>query len=404
MADQLAPCVAVVGPANSGKTTLLHMLDDGLQRHSTRPLAYVVKGNPDGTGRYLLHAPELREAVKGLVKGSWGEATVETLCGWIDNARSHLELVLLDFGGKHAPSNDTMLSRCSHFIAVARDSETEEASRRVGMASWVEVCERNGLSPVARLGSQWQSGRPGVVRKGSGALEGTFRADACTPGNAVNRRVLEALVAALAALRLDRSPAPYRARRLDRDWRLGDLPTLGGLRSRLEESARDGQLIRLGGRAPQWAYGAVVQHLAELRPRVAIEIFDPKLGSRWVQIPRCPRVARECRLAASVSADWIESAALEGIADSEGRREFSTLDLRIMTGDRLLTPPASESLACLPEPRGVIPCGPIMVCGAVPIWLLLSYLRWLWLLPGQRRLGVWDARLCGPVWLDRSVG
>jgi hypothetical protein len=57
----LAPCVAVVGPANSGKTSLLHPLDEALQSHPSAPLAYVVKGNPDGTGRYLLHAPELRE-------------------------------------------------------------------------------------------------------------------------------------------------------------------------------------------------------------------------------------------------------------------------------------------------------------------------------------------------------
>lgn len=59
-----APCVAVVGPANSGKTTLLHFLDEALQRHAAQPLTYVVKGSPDGTGRYLFHAPELRAALR----------------------------------------------------------------------------------------------------------------------------------------------------------------------------------------------------------------------------------------------------------------------------------------------------------------------------------------------------
>ena len=46
----LAHCIAVVGPASSGKTTLLHLLDEALQHHKAQPLVYVVKGNPDGTG------------------------------------------------------------------------------------------------------------------------------------------------------------------------------------------------------------------------------------------------------------------------------------------------------------------------------------------------------------------
>ncbi len=394
MADQLAPCVAVVGPANSGKTTLLHMLDEGLQQHPARPLAYVVKGNPDGTGRYLLHAPELREAVKGRVKGSWGETTVATLCGWVDNARSHLELVLLDFGGKHAGSNDAMLSRCSHYIAVARASETEDESRRIGMASWLEVCERNGLLPVARLRSQWRVGRPEVTRSEQGYLEGTFRADACVPGDVTHRQVMGEAVGTLAALRLRRSRAPYLDLRLGRDWRHSDLPELGGLRSRLDEAVRAGEPIRLGGRAPRWAYGAVVNHLATLRPEAVIELFDPKVSAGWVRIPCRPRVEQGCRLAASVSARWQRGAS----------RELSTLDLRITTGDRLLEPPAPGSLACLAAPRGEVPNGPIVICGAVPIWLLLSYLRWLRSLPAERRIGVWDARSQGPVWIDRTAG
>ena len=56
--EGLAPCVAVVGPAGSGKTTLLHHLDHALARHPSRPRTHVVKGNPDGTGRYLFHAPQ----------------------------------------------------------------------------------------------------------------------------------------------------------------------------------------------------------------------------------------------------------------------------------------------------------------------------------------------------------
>ena len=46
-----APCVVVVGPANSGKTTFLHLLDQAQQQHPDLPLVYIVKGTPDGTGR-----------------------------------------------------------------------------------------------------------------------------------------------------------------------------------------------------------------------------------------------------------------------------------------------------------------------------------------------------------------
>ena len=43
------PCIAIVGPPNSGKTTLLRLLDLALRKHPTKPLAYVVKGKCNGT-------------------------------------------------------------------------------------------------------------------------------------------------------------------------------------------------------------------------------------------------------------------------------------------------------------------------------------------------------------------
>ncbi len=113
------------------------------------------------------------DAADSVETGRWGETTVATLCGWIDNARAHLELVLLDFGGKHAPSNDVMLSRCSHFIGVARAGETQAESAEVGMASWTgEVPEVviviGGAVPIWLLLSylRWLRWLPGERRIG----------------------------------------------------------------------------------------------------------------------------------------------------------------------------------------------------------------------------------------------
>ena len=94
---ELAPCVAIVGPPNSGKSTLLNLLDEALQLHPARPAVYVVKGNPDGSGRYIHYSPELREGLKANVKGKWVESTVDQICEWTANARRHLGLVLLDW-------------------------------------------------------------------------------------------------------------------------------------------------------------------------------------------------------------------------------------------------------------------------------------------------------------------
>jgi hypothetical protein len=121
-----APCIAIVGPANAGKTTLLHQLDEKLNRLDS---FLVLKGNPDGTGRYLYHAPELRndpEFTKS-VKGKWGDATIERICEWITHGRRNLSLALLDFGGRHdeqtAEGNARMLDVCSHYLVVSRDND-----------------------------------------------------------------------------------------------------------------------------------------------------------------------------------------------------------------------------------------------------------------------------------------
>jgi energy-coupling factor transporter ATP-binding protein EcfA2 len=274
-ATEKAPCVAVVGPANSGKTDLLHVLDEILQHHPSRPLVYVVKGNPDGSGRYLYYSPRLRKELKDQVKGVWTGATVESVCLWVDNARDLLELALLDFGGKHESVNDAMLSRCSHYIVMARRFPDEVQEKREGMESWQRVCEKNGLAPLALIHSLYVEGEPQILSAGH-PLWMSFRSDIVAPGDLTNQHVLEALVDRLLEIRRPKASLPYIDLRLSRDWTPSDLADLAGLLPRMESLARQRQRIVLGGRAPVWAYVACMHRILDVDPSADVWEFDPK--------------------------------------------------------------------------------------------------------------------------------
>lgn len=369
----LAPCVAIVGPANSGKSTLLHLLDSALMQHPSGPLPYVVKGSPDGSGRYLFHAPVMRENVKDRVKGTWSESTIETVCGWIENARRHLDLVLVDFGGKHNPDNDRMLGRCTHFLVVARPTDDPVEEAREGAESWIRVCAKNGLVMLKRVVSLWRGGEANFDATDPRC---SFRADASTPGDRLNRPVIEGLVDALLALRSPHARKDYFDLRLDRDWTLNDGPDLAGLAPKLMDAIGDSRIV-LGGRAPIWAYARALRLIDERRQEVEVHTFDPKVPSGLVRIPNETQVAVDCPLATSLGAKWLEG----GI-----------LDLRIKTPNRFLPPGSSEQLDLLPGPSGVDSGDEAILCGAMPIWIHLAYSRWLHRLDASRRVGLYDVR------------
>ncbi|MGH2628568.1 MAG: CRISPR-associated protein Csx3 [Anaerolineales bacterium] len=387
--EPLAPCVAVVGPASSGKTTLLHLLDDALQRHAVQPLAYIVKGNPDGTGRYLFHAPELRETLKERVKGAWCESTVETVCGWIEHCRRHLDLVLVDLGGRHAPGNAAIFQRCTHYLVLARRFEEPARERGEGMGSWIEACRRSGLGPLAELRSLVGEGTPALARSGD-ALTGAFRADAAGPGDRTNDAVIDGLVEALLALRSKHRRPLYLDLRLGRDWRPEDLGHLGGLAPRLIDRVRSGETLVLGGRAPIWAYCAALHRVLDADSDAVVEVFDPKLPSGLVEIPRTLTGVADPNLERSLEVAW----------RSSDRAAVGALALRIVTPDRFLRLPRPGDLAAVPLPAGEPPPGPLVVSGAAPIWLHLTYSRWLRRLTQERAIGVWDARMKSAVFVS----
>jgi hypothetical protein len=379
----LAPCIAVTGPPNSGKTTLLHLLDEALQLHPGRPSAYIVKGNPDGTGRYLHYSPELRTSLKPQVKGKWMESTVDQICEWIANARRNLELVLLDFGGKHSPENHRMLALCSHYIVLSRRFADPAIEQSEGAASWQRACEADGLLPLARIESLWQQGACSITGT-AGAVEGTFRADASVPGDVTNARLIEVLTARLMSLRLPREPVAGVDLRLTRDWSPSDLPTLGGLLPNVMTLARSGAPLAFSGRAPVWIYLGAMHRALTANPGAVVRVSDPKVEGGWVDIPQAgPSGAAAEFPANALTAEWAAS----------DRPGFCRLEFSIRTPDRFLPPSAIPALASLPRPDGENPpCPKVVVSGAGPIWLHMTYSRWLRSLPSVETIGVWDAR------------
>ncbi len=387
----LAPAVAVVGPANCGKTTLLHLLDRALQGHPDRPLAYVVKGNPDGTGRYLYEAPELRAALKPRVKGSWQPGTVEAICRWIDNCRASLEVVLVDFGGKHSPANDRMLARCSHFLVLDRERSRQGAPEEGGAPaehgdadSWAAVCRRNGLEPVASVRSLWRAGRPRVRRAPGGGLEVSFRADAGSPADTINEGVVAALAGELLSLRRRRPSPGYLDLHVRERWRVQDLADLGGLAPIVEARVASGGPLLLGGQAPVWAYAAALHRALDVEPDALVLLFDPKLAWNLVEIPAGLAPEEGSELGRRLAVRWTPR------PDSPGR-PGAALNVRITTDDRFLPLSSALDLVHAPVPEEPPPSGPLVVSGALPIWLHLAYSRWLRAAAPGRLLGHWDA-------------
>ena len=379
-ASDLAPCVAVVGPANSGKTTLLHRLDRALQEHPARPIACVVKGNPDGTGRYLFEAPEQREALKSRVKGAWRTETVETVRRWIDHARVRIELVLVDFGGKHAPVNADMLARCTHFIVVARAFDDPARERDEGMQSWIDVCEICGLLPLARVISLWKAGEPQVLGTPQGVVEASFRADAVVPDDPRNAAVVARLVDDLVALRRPRQPAGYVDLHLSRRWTPADLVDLAGRAVEVDRAARAGT-VALGGVAPTWAYAAALHRALGRVPNLTVDVFDPKVLPGWVRVPAVVAGQASSPLADALDVAWRPAP------------DGATLDVRLTRPDRFIGLGDEASLAALPLPVGPVPGGRLVVYGAVPVWLRMAYSRWLRGARPDAAIGAWDARL-----------
>jgi hypothetical protein len=370
-----APCIAVVGPANAGKTTLLHQLDHLLQARLKAVL--VIPGSPDHTGRYLHRAPHQREDLKAHVKGRWTPATVDHICQSIDRARHNLELAILDFGGKHDDANDLMLTRCTHYLVVARRGDL------AGADSWDAVCRRNGLVRIGQMSSLAETATeaPAIAESNQGWL-GTFRYDA-TAGDPVNDPVMTTLADEIAALARPSHAMPYIDLHEPERWEERHIADVRGRADAIHEMAARTGVVVLGGVAPIWGYLAGLRCALSANPDSRIFFFDPKLPERLVEIPRhCSDGAWPENL---LRLQW------------SGDRNEARLEFHALTEDKFLRPAAATSLANAPG-YGEIPDAPICLWGFSPLWVYGTYARWL-ANAGARPLGSFDAALSRCVWV-----
>lgn len=378
MTANLAPCIAVVGPANSGKTTLLHQLDEHLQARINAVL--VLKGNPDGTGRYQFHAPDLREALKAEVKGQWGSATIDRICDWIDHGRRNLSIALLDFGGKHSPENGRMLGRCSHYILVSRLGDEK------GAASWEEVCRRNNLRLVASMRSVGPDDPPPQLASDEAGMTGTFRFDA-SPGDTVNDTVLTPLTERIVSMGRTVDLTPYVDLHLLTPWTEEMVSTVAGRDHKIRELAERVGAVVLGGVAPRWAYLAGLRCALLVNDQARVFFFDPKEPERLVEIPARRRPVNfppgQLQLSWNV------------------KPGFAELRCELLSPDKFLPSSAAQNLAGAPGYGEVPNLDSVGLYGPGPTWLYGAYARWL-MACGVRRLGSWDGRKQGyiTVWAD----
>ncbi|MBI4472336.1 MAG: hypothetical protein HY646_06685 [Acidobacteria bacterium] len=366
---ELAPCIAVIGPANAGKTTLLHQLDERLQKRLTA--VHVIKGNPDHTGRYQFQAPNLREALKSHVKGMWGSSTIEHICESIDCGRRNLEVALLDFGGKHNPENDRMLALCSHYVVVSRLADVE------GGASWDMAAAQNGLKRIAWMRSLGPRDEcVPVIATSVNGLDGTFRYDV-QPGESVNDAVIERLAEEIVALRRDLDLIPYIDLHASERWTEADIPDVKGRATKIREVAsRMGEAV-LGGAAPIWAYLAGLRCALEANPGVRVFFFDPKQPEPLVEIPQQRREGPFPERVLELH--WTEQS-------GQHRLEF-----HMLRDDKFLPPEAAQQLAGAPG-FGKIPGQEVSLWGKGPTWLSGAYARWL-VAAGVERLSAFDATM-----------
>ncbi|MEC4985085.1 MAG: CRISPR-associated ring nuclease Crn3/Csx3 [Oscillatoria sp. PMC 1068.18] len=145
--NDLCPALLIVGPPNSGKSVLSHVLFQTLL--STNPDIYLQRAHWDGEGNYVLElgadATEAEiERFKAANKGQLSSRFFPYHAQAILQLRRQKALVIVDVGGMVQPEKLPLLEACTHYLIIS--SQAEE------IAKWHEFChDRGNLLPVAEI-------------------------------------------------------------------------------------------------------------------------------------------------------------------------------------------------------------------------------------------------------------
>jgi CRISPR-associated protein Csx3 len=145
----LGPALLIVGPPDSGKSVLSHLLFKTLLKEY--PDIYLQRAQWDGEGNWILELPEgataaEREAFKVANKGTLTERFFPYQGQAILALRQQKALVIVDVGGMVQPEKQPMLEACTHYIVISSKPEAVEP--------WHQFCRDQGnLQPLAVIHS-----------------------------------------------------------------------------------------------------------------------------------------------------------------------------------------------------------------------------------------------------------
>ncbi|NJK64879.1 MAG: CRISPR-associated protein Csx3 [Synechococcaceae cyanobacterium SM2_3_1] len=131
----LCPALMIVGPPDSGKSTISQQLFQSLIR--INPSIYLQRAHWDGEGNWILELdPAQRETLKLTYKGALTEEFFPYHAQAILQLRKQKALVLVDIGGMVQPEKSPLLEACTHYLVVSRSPEVIEG--------WHQFCQDRG--------------------------------------------------------------------------------------------------------------------------------------------------------------------------------------------------------------------------------------------------------------------
>lgn len=166
----LAPAIAIVGPANSGKSVVAYQLFRALQGVGIE--VFLQRAHWDGEGNYTLEAQhwdsDQRQAFRLRNRGQFTETFYPDQATMVQRLRLTQALVLVDVGGLVQPEKKVLLAACSHILVVTHDPAAVSDWRTLSKLPEVavlwsvrEICEEwmeTQWGPMLRCGV-WERGQ-----------------------------------------------------------------------------------------------------------------------------------------------------------------------------------------------------------------------------------------------------